>query len=775
MANNTRRRALELLSPLRQCSLGSFSVVDEAGSFGGISATPEIEPEGHKMTTFIPPATAGEMANPAPEGSRHHQAVKIAASLIGNNLTGSETFNKLRTMYPMDVSDGELQGIVDWAEKQNFQPSLSTSITAVQSYGFQHGSNGGQPAPSDPASNVQAFVAKHPELIGESPVKPSPDKSWQEDALLAIEHLFKPGELINPVTVYREEKSKDSKLKYIPANNGNHKERDKALELIRKEGIPAGNAGVWLRMNPLDGKQTANNNVTVFRWTLLEFDTIPTELQLQFLRRLPLPIGTILTSGGKSVHCWVAVNAINANEYRKQVVELFKLLEPFGLDQNNKNPSRLSRMPGALRILGANGDGKQRLLYLNPAVMDAKLDLAALRFMLAADDGGITIAKAAEIVPGSPADIQNRHQIVLPTIRSLGDFSVVAENGGGNLMGNRFVCNGGGLLIAAPTGVGKSSFVMQASISWALGKDHLGIKPAFPLKTLIIQAENDDGDVAELRDGIYRGLGLTEEQQQNVNNKVSVVCESSATGPNFVKMVAALIELRRPNILVIDPLFAYLGGDVCDQAAVSAFLRNGLNPILQKYGCGLVLVHHTNKPQKGAEKADWKAGDFAYMGSGTGELANWARAVIGIRSIGEHDVFEMVFGKRGKRAGLVDAWSNPVYSQYIRHSKTGICWELGEAPAGKRVFAKADVLNLIPVTGTISQTKLFNNANELGIGEKRVRDWLKVMLEDEEVFIVLTRRPGTNPAKSYSRQKTSGDFVAETLAAENTPPKSLLG
>ena len=723
------------------------------------------------MTTYIPAATASELASPAPEGQRHQQAIKIAVSLIGNGMPTNEVFRQLRNTYPEDVTDDELGSIIGWAERQNFQPSTPTATKQidVQSYRFQSATT--QPiVPPEPCRMIETFIASHPELHSDSPIKANDDEHWQDDAVLVIEHLFKSGELINPVVKYREEISKSGKRKYIPADNGLKADRDTALVKIRTEGVPAGDAGAWLRMNPL-GEQgtTANSNVTVFRWALLEFDTVPTESQLAFFRRLPLPIGAILTSGGKSLHAWVAINAANADEYKKVVTELFKLLEPFGLDQANKNPSRLSRLCGAHRKLGGSGDGRQRLLYLNPNVIDVKLDLSPLRFLLAS---GVT---AVEPAVGSPADIQFQTQLVLPKIRSLGDFGIDTETNGGNLLGNRYLCRGGGLLVSAPTGIGKSSWVVQASVSWALGEAHLGIKPAFPLKTLIVQAENDDGDVAELRNGVFTGLGLSDEQKQRVRQNVHVVCESSATGVTFTRMVEGLVKLHRPDLLVIDPLFAYLGNDACNQSAVSAFLRNGLNPILQNNGCGLVLIHHTNKPQKGSEKADWKAGDFAYLGSGSSELANWARAVIGIRSIGEHDVFEMVLAKRGKRAGLVDAWQNNSYSAYIHHSKTGICWELGEAPAGKRVFSKADVLSLIPLANTITQTKLFNGTAELGISEKRVRNWLKELLDDEEVFTILTKRPGTNPAKSYSRQRPSGDTFAETLAGENAVPKSSAG
>jgi hypothetical protein len=260
-------------------------------------------------------------------------------------------------------------------------------------------------------------------------------------------------------------------------------------------------------------------------------------------------------------------------------------------------------------------------------------------------------------------------------VRHLNEFAISTENHGGTLLGNRWLCRGGALLLAAPTGVGKSSFTMQAGITWALGRPLFGIAPSGELRVLVIQSENDDGDVAEFRDGIFRGMGLNDTERKAACERIQVVCESVVTGFEFVGLVARLVAEHKPDLVIIDPLFAYCGCNVSDQERMSQFLRNWLNPILQEHGCGLILVHHTNKPKSGKEKPDWQAGDFAYLGSGTTEIANWARAVIGIRSIGSHSVFEVILGKRGRRAGLVNDEGDPAYNFFIKHSSTGICWE----------------------------------------------------------------------------------------------------
>lgn len=343
-------------------------------------------------------------------------------------------------------------------------------------------------------------------------------------------------------------------------------------------------------------------------------------------------------------------------------------------------------------------------------------------------------------------------------VRTLDQFVVDGETNGGNLLGNRWLCRGGGLLFPAPTGIGKTTFALQASIKWSLGLDHFGIKPFGKLRVLMIQAENDDGDIAEIRDGIFRGLDLSDEERASACAAIQVVCESSAISENFVALVARLIAAHKPDLLVIDPLFAYLGDAVNEQKAVSIFLRNGLNPILQEHGCGLILVHHTNKPATGKEKPDWRAGDFAYLGAGTAELANWARAVIAIRSLGSHTIFVVELGKRGRRAGVVDENGEPLYRFYIKHAQHGIWWEPASdddfVAKGKPPAKTADDLyRLLPVTGDISQGRLFESARVAGIGKHLVRDLVDELIEQKRAFIWVKPRPGTRPARSYSRQE----------------------
>lgn len=244
-----------------------------------------------------------------------------------------------------------------------------------------------------------------------------------------------------------------------------------------------------------------------------------------------------------------------------------------------------------------------------------------------------------------------------------------ADNDPSELLRTRFLCKGGTALLAGPTGIGKSSLTYQCALSWGLGLASFGMQPARPLTTTIIQAENDQGDLAEMRDGVLRGLRWSDQEIRQALEAVHFVCEASKSGQDFAPFLQEVIKARPADLIILDPIFAYLGGDAAKQAVVSPWLRNSLLPVVQETGVGLILVHHTNKPRTGEEKSQWAAGDYAYLGSGSAEFANFCRGVITMRSLGDESIFELRAPKRGKRLG----WSDPV--QYIKHSEEGICWD----------------------------------------------------------------------------------------------------
>lgn len=110
-------------------------------------------------------------------------------------------------------------------------------------------------------------------------------------------------------------------------------------------------AGAWIRFNPLDGKGVRDENVTSYRYALVECDNMSVERQYAIIKQLELPVAILVHSGKKSLHAIVRVDAYNYEEYRKRVDYLYDVCRKNGLelDKQNRNPSRLSRMPGVMR------------------------------------------------------------------------------------------------------------------------------------------------------------------------------------------------------------------------------------------------------------------------------------------------------------------------------------------------------------------------------------------------------------------------------------------
>jgi hypothetical protein len=329
------------------------------------------------------------------------------------------------------------------------------------------------------------------------------------------------------------------------------------------------------------------------------------------------------------------------------------------------------------------------------------------------------------------------------------------------LLKNRFLCRGGGLLLVGPTGIGKSSLAMQAMILWAIGRPLFGIEPAKPVKSLLIQAENDEGDLAEMRDGVIRGVKLTNDEAKQAMENVMVVREDSRTGLTFFgAVVEPLLEKHRPDLLWIDPALAYLGGEVSSQKDVGGFLRNMLNPLVRQFNCGVVILHHTNKPPSGKEKPDWNGGDFAYLGGGSAEWANWARAVIVLRSLGSHSVFELRAGKRGCRLGWKESdGETKAFAKLIAHANEPgvICWreadasEVPETDKVKKIPTKEDIMPHVPLDKPIAKDALRSKANSAGIALNKINPLIAELLEDGTLYEWREKRTGTNPKISFAR------------------------
>ena len=253
-----------------------------------------------------------------------------------------------------------------------------------------------------------------------------------------------------------------------------------------------------------------------------------------------------------------------------------------------------------------------------------------------------------------------------------------------NVLGNRWLCRGGSLVMAGQAGTGKSALMMQAAINWTLGQDFFGIKTndGMKMRTLVIQAENDAGDVAESMQDQIRGLGLSEFQKDDLKDRMFIYRESVATGKEFGDVLRKLVIQHQATICFVDPLMAFVGADISETSEAAKFLRHIIQPILNETGVIIVFMHHTGKPKSSKDKEGQTAADLAYQLFGSSEVTNWAREIACLqRCPGDEPIYRFGLTKRRSRAGMTDGFK-PCGEIYIRHSpnRDEIRWVRSQPP-----------------------------------------------------------------------------------------------
>jgi hypothetical protein len=149
--------------------------------------------------------------------------------------------------------------------------------------------------------------------------------------------------------------------------------------------------GVWFLTNPIDGtnKPTGQKNpdgteklsrrtwqnVTSWRYMVLESDKADPAHWLAALVQMPLRIAAIYTSGGKSIHALVRLDATSKADWDCRRDAMKTALVTLGADPGALSAVRLSRLPGCERLGTTDKAGvyhpypaprMQELLYLNP-------------------------------------------------------------------------------------------------------------------------------------------------------------------------------------------------------------------------------------------------------------------------------------------------------------------------------------------------------------------------------------------------------------------------
>jgi hypothetical protein len=120
--------------------------------------------------------------------------------------------------------------------------------------------------------------------------------------------------------------------------------------------------GIWFLCNPVDGKWHPNprlggkrsrrseESVTAWRYMVLESDEAEARDWLAVLVQLPLRIAAIYSSGGRSIHGLVRLDASSKADWDAKARRLKPLMTILGADPGSITAVRLTRLPGCYRM-----------------------------------------------------------------------------------------------------------------------------------------------------------------------------------------------------------------------------------------------------------------------------------------------------------------------------------------------------------------------------------------------------------------------------------------
>jgi len=280
-----------------------------------------------------------------------------------------------------------LNDVIDWAESQRpgiideFCSAIWTPDGSINKADYQQRERKRKPAgkkrrfsDEEAIRNVERFLGDfrvdEADLWHASAIYPGED--CRTDSVLLFENLYQAEEFVCICTDYSAVPTKTGGKKAVPKGAGITQSATEWIKQIKQFCSPSSLAGAWIRLNPvteIGSSETGAHidaDVTAHRYMLLESDALPIGLQLSLYAWLALPVVAIVTSGGKSAHAWIKLDSASAQDFRSGVNHILSRLAQFGVDQQNKNPSRYGRFPGALRTIGADSNPEQKLLYLNP-------------------------------------------------------------------------------------------------------------------------------------------------------------------------------------------------------------------------------------------------------------------------------------------------------------------------------------------------------------------------------------------------------------------------
>ena len=379
----------------------------------------------------------------------------------------------------------------------------------------------------------------------------------------------------------------------------------KASDLGAVIGDWPADCGAWIRFNPLDGKGISDSNVTAYRYALVESDDISIERQYTIYHELELPIAAMVHSGGKSLHAIVKIDAPDFREYQKRVDFLYEVCKKNGLviDRKNRNPSRLSRLPGATR----NGV-PQRLIETNT--------------------GKASWSEWADWIAAINDD--------LPAVESLAEFIDTPPPLADCLI-DGVLRKGHKMLVSGPSKAGKSFLLLELCVAIAEGRKWLGWQCSQG-RVLYVNLELDRASCYHRIKDVYHAIGIPPCNADNIDlwHLRGKAMGMDNLAPRLIRRAAK----RKYTAVVIDPIYKVITGDE-NAADQMAKFCNQFDRVASELGCAVIYCHHHSKGDQGQKRAQDRA-------SGSGVFARDPDALI--------DMIELEIDNH-RREQILNCWS----------------------------------------------------------------------------------------------------------------------
>lgn len=409
-----------------------------------------------------------------------------------------------------------------------------------------------------------------------------------EQIITYLETLFEPDENVGYVT-----ESWEHDGKFLPSKGCYDRTAGQLIkELYQCKGDIGSvlgdynsEVGAWIRFNPLDGKGVKNENVTEFRYALVESDTMDISAQKAIITELELPVAALVYSGKKSLHAIVKIDASTYEEYKKRVDYLYNVCNKNGLklDIQNRNPSRLSRMPGIMR----NGK-KQYLLDTNIG----KENWNEWREWIESVNDDLPD-------PESMADVwDNLPSLAQPLIDGV-------------------LRQGHKMLIAGPSKAGKSYALIELCCAIAEGKKWLEWN-CTQGRVMYVNLELDRASCLHRFKDVYTALGIAPDNLSNIDiwNLRGRSVPMDKLAPKLIRRASK----KNYIAIIIDPIYKVITGDE-NSADQMAHFCNQFDKVCTELGCAVIYCHHHSKGAQGGKRSMDRA-------SGSGVFARDPDALI---------------------------------------------------------------------------------------------------------------------------------------------------